>query len=280
MKLGDIDRYDLKKRFSHLILHNDEFFERKNSEDSHYVLFFLCGEVEVIYSGSRPQKITAGNMIFISRMTDCVVKALNGVEMIVLAFDDLTNACDKFTFQNLVPISSLLKYEFEKLDIRYPLDLFLNLMRIYIKDELPGEYLWAEKQKELFILLRTYYSSEELAMFFYPLIGKNMDFKKMVFDSYSKVKSIKEFADKSGFSPVVFQRRFKDVFGETVYQWMQRQKAEHIKHRLMTEDVNLKDLTDEFEFASPAHLNKFCKIWFGMSPSELRETLVLKRNLK
>lgn len=280
MGLGVMDKSDLKKRFCYVELEAGKELERRDFKENHYILFFLSGKVEVIYFGSRPQSIEGGNMVFLGRLADCVIKAVEPVRMVLLAFDDLANACDKITLQNLVPISSLLKYEFDKLEIRSPLDHFLELILIYLEDKISGVYLWIEKQKELFIILRTYYTSEELAMFFYPLVGKNIDFKKMVFDSYSNVGSIKEFAEKSGYSPVVFQRRFKEVFGETVYQWMQRQKAEHIKHRLMTEDVNLKELADEFEFASAAHLNKFCKIWFGMSPSELRETLLLKRNLK
>lgn len=280
MLLGDIDKLDLKKRFSYVELDAGQEVEREDFRECHYILFFLSGKVEVIYCGSRPRLIEGGSMIFLGRLVDCELKVLEPVRIVSLAFDDLANACDKITLQNLVPISSLLKYEFDKLEIRPPLNNFLDLILMYLEDKIPGLYLWREKQKELFILLRTYYTSEELAMFFYPLVGKNIDFKKMVFDSYMTVGSIKEFADKSGYSPVVFQRRFKEVFGETVYQWMQRQKAEHIKHRLMTEDVNLKELVDEFEFASAAHLNKFCKIWFGMSPSELRETLLLKRNLK
>ena len=78
----------------------------------------------------------------------------------------------------------------------------------------------------------------------------------------------------------MFQKNFKDVFGETVYQWMQRQKAEYIKHRLMTSEVNLKELADELSFASSVHLNMFCKIWFGMTPSEVRQTFILKKNLR
>lgn len=280
MQVKDFDKLSLKNCFYRLELKSEELLQRKDFEDNHYILFFLSGEGEVIYNGSRPQTVIAGNMIFLVRQTDCVIKALSPVTLILLSFEDLVNSCDKFMFQNLVSISSLLKYEFEKLDIRYPLNEFLELLRIYIEDGLSGGTLWTEKQRELFILFRTYYTNEELAMFFYPLIGKNMDFKKMVFDNYFKAKGIKDLSDKSGYSPVVFQRKFKDVFGETVYQWLQRQKAERIKHRLMTENVNLKELADEFEFASPAHLNKFCKIWFGMSPSELRETLLLKRKLK
>ena len=280
MEVEKSNKFQLKSRFIYEEIEEGELLQRKSLWEYHCVLFFLSGKVEVIHNGSRPRMIEEGNMIFVARLSECVVEAKTKVSVVVMSFDDLLNTCDKFTFQNLVPISSLLKYEFEELPIRFPLDDYLNLVQIYIQDQLPGEYLWKEKQKELFILLRTYYANEELAMFFYPLIGKNMDFKKMVFDCYPMVRSVQDFADKSGCSPVVFQRRFKDVFGEPVYQWIQRQKAEHIKHLLMTENVNLKDLADEFDFASPAHLNKFCKIWFGMSPSELRETLLLKRKLK
>lgn len=280
MKTENSCKSGSKSLFAQINLEPGEVFQRKNFLGGHCILFFLSGEVEVIYSGSRPLVVSGGNMIFLARLSDSVVEAKSHVCLILLTFEELGDSCDKFTFQNLVTISSLLKYEFDKLEIRRPLDGFLELVQIYINDCVPGEYLWTEKQKELFILFRTYYENEELAMFFYPLIGKNMDFKKMVFDTYPKVKNIKDFAEKSGYSPVVFQRRFKDVFGEPVYQWIQRQKAEHIKHLLMTESMNLKDLTDEYDFVSPAHLNKFCKIWFGMSPSELKETLLLKRKLK
>ena len=49
-----------------------------------------------------------------------------------------------------------------------------------------------------------------------------MEFKKLVVDYYLHVKSAGEFAELCGYSQGVFQKKFKDVFGETVYQWMQR----------------------------------------------------------
>lgn len=270
-----------QNRFRYVELVQGETFRRKDWKGQNQLLFFLTGEIEVIYSGSLPKKIEGGNMIFLSSMADCIGTALTPVKLIHLTFEDFVNVCDKNIFQYLTPIASLLKYDFSALEIRKPLDLYLQLLLIYSQDEkLPQKYLYPEKLKELFILFRGFYSNEELAMFFYPLVGKNIDFKQQVSEAYPRAKSIGDFAEICGYSPVVFQRKFKDIFGETVYQWMQRQKAEHIKHRLMTEEVNLKELIEEFNFTSPAHLNKFCQIWFGMSPSELRQTLLLKRNLK
>lgn len=267
-------------RFYYTELETAAVFQRENREEQDCLLFFLSGEVEVIYSGSRPRVVNAGNMIFLGRLTDCVVVAREPTACVVLVIDEVIDVCVHFTFQSLIPIASLLKYDFKELDMRRPLWLYLELLQIYLKDSISGRSLFQEKLKELIILFRGYYSTEELAMFFYPIIGKSMDFRNTVLDNYLKANSLADLAELCGYGLVAFQRKFKDVFGETAYQWIQRQKAEHIRHRLMTEDINLKELSEEFDFASMVHLNKFCKTWFGMTPSELRETLILKRNLK
>lgn len=134
MGLGVMDKSDLKKRFCYVELEAGKELERRDFKENHYILFFLSGKVEVIYFGSRPQSIEGGNMVFLGRLADCVIKAVEPVRMVLLAFDDLANACDKITLQNLVPISSLLKYEFDKLEIRSPLDDFLDLILIYLEE--------------------------------------------------------------------------------------------------------------------------------------------------
>ena len=234
----------------------------------------------MIYGDLYPRLISGGNMILLTPLSRCVCKAVSTVELIILGFGTLNHSCDKYIFQNLTPFFSLIKYEFRELEIRESLDRFLQLMQNYEQNQVPMADLASRKIQELFIILHAYYTSDELAMLFYPLLGKNMEFKKLVVDYYLHVKSAGEFAELCGYSQGVFQKKFKDVFGETVYQWMQRQKAEYIKHRLMTSEVNLKELAGELNFASSVHLNKFCKIWFGMTPSEVRQTFILKKNLR
>lgn len=86
MSSGDIDKSDLKKRFCYIELEVGSELERKDFKENHYILFFLSGKVEVIYFGSRPQLIEGGNMVFLGRLVDCVIKALEPVRMIVLTF--------------------------------------------------------------------------------------------------------------------------------------------------------------------------------------------------
>ena len=230
---------DLKNKFSYFKFEKDTVFQRNKVDKNNNLVFILHGEMEVIYGDLYPRLISDGNMILLTPLSRCVCKAVSTVELIILGFGTLNHSCDKYIFQNLTPFFSLIKYEFRELEIRESLDRFLQLMQNYEQNQVPMADLASRKIQELFIILHAYYTSDELAMLFYPLLGKNMEFKKLVVDYYLHVKSAGEFAELCGYSQGVFQKKFKDVFGETVYQWMQRQKAEYIKHRLMTSETNL-----------------------------------------
>lgn len=271
---------DLKNQFYSFELVSGGALGSKEVNKINHLVFLLEGDIEVSYGDLCPRIISARNMLFLTPLSNYTCKAVTPVKIIIVGLDKIRHSCDKYLFQNLAPIYSLIKYEFRELEIREPLFAYLKLIQQYQEMNISAPELFLNKIKELFILFRAYYSMEEIAMLFYPLLGKNMEFKNMVTDNYPFVKNASEYAELCGFSLGVFQRKFKDVFGETVYQWMQRQKAEQIKHKLMTTDISLKELADELGFASPAHLNKFCKIWFEMTPTEVRQTFMLKKKLR
>lgn len=279
------DKEKLKEEYAKYSFHYVEWKEDtvvvpKNLGHYNHLLFILEGDIEVYYGSLNPKKIAAGNMILLSSLANYKCKIVTFAKVVVLTFDKLAYGCNQFAYQDLTPIFTLIKYEFQELIIRQPVRQYLNLIIKYLEKDMINKELFWEKVKELSVLFDAYYDAEEITMLCYPILGVNMEFKKLVTDNYSKVKNAAEYAELCGFSLGVFQRKFKEVFGETIYQWMQRQKAEQIKHRLTVSDINPKELAEEFDFASPAHLNKFCKIWFGMTPTELRQTYLLKKNLK
>ena len=273
-------RTEFKDNFIYRELGSGEELLQENGKGTNHLVFIISGNLEVMYGSLHPKEIAAGNMILLTPLSNYVCKAISSVEVLILEFEGLKHSCDKYIFQNLSPVFTLIKYEFQQLEIREPLWNALTLIIYYMKNSMMSEEMTWEKIRELFILIRAYYDVEDMVKLFYPLLGKNMEFRKMVIENFSRVKNAGEYASLCGYSLGVFQRKFKDVFGETVYQWMQKQKAEQIKHCLMTTDISLKELADEFDFASAAHLNKFSKVWFGMTPSELRQTYLLKKNLK
>ena len=194
---------DLKNKFSYFKFEKDTVFQRNKADKNNNLVFILHGEMEVIYGDLYPRLISDGNMILLTPLSRCVCKAVSTVELIILGFGTLNHSCDKYI---------------RELEIRESLDRFLQLMQNYEQNQVPMADLASRKIQELFIILHAYYTSDELAMLFYPLLGKNMEFKKLVVDYYLHVKSAGEFAELCGYSQGVFQKKFKDVFGETVYQ--------------------------------------------------------------
>lgn len=266
--------------FKYFELPAGDTLEKDSYARNNYLIFNLEGTMKYVYNGLKPQLFSAGNIIFLASQTNCMLTSDTKVRLLVIEFDELYSLCDKFTFQALSPIQSLLQYDFETLDIRYPLNEFLELQIEYLKDQMESEYLMEEKLKEVFIIFRAYYSKEELSMFFYPLIAKSVDFKNMVLANYRGNMRLEELAEACFYSKRVFQRRFKEIFGESPEQWILKEKSKQIRHYLSTSDISFKEIVEKLGFDSAVHLNKFCKTWFGMSPTELRQTLLLQKEIK
>lgn len=241
----------------------------------------LSGEMEYHYGACcKELPFCEKSMLFMSVHSNCMLKAKTDVELLIIGFGELFNLCDKFTFQSLVPIQELLKYEFEPLDIRNPLDDFLVLMETYLEDGFEVKNLFKEKLKELFILFRAYYSKEELAMFFYPLVAKSVDFKVAALTNFSYNLNLEEWAEACHYNKRAFQRYFREIFGVAPEQWVAMEKAKQIRYYLSVTGIGLKEIAERLCFDSAVHLNKFCKTWFGMSPTDLKKTLILQGHLK
>ena len=88
--------------------------------------------------------------------------------------------------------------------------------------------------------------------------------------NYPQARTAKELAAMNGYSLNHFIELFEKEFGDTPYQWMQKQKAKHILGRLLNENVSIKDIVFEFKFSCPSHFNKYCKQYFRATPSEIR----------
>lgn len=120
-------------------------------------------------------------------------------------------------------------------------------------------------------MLRAYYTKEELACFFYPLLGKDMGFKDFVLSNYLAIADIPEFARQLNLSIDTFKRRFKEAFGESAHKWITLRKSELIYRDLVVSEKTFTEITTEYGFSSQAYLCTFCKKYFDKSPQELRD---------
>lgn len=262
--------------FEQALLVEGERFEHKGPNGI-CMLFVLSGKVCVLEQEKKQIYIETGEMAVLSSLAKQEVVCQQKAEIIWLVSDYLKEFGAKL-IRGLEEDCNKVNYRFNKLPIQKTLNSFLELLKNYLECGMTCGYLLQEKQDELFILLDTYYTRNELALFLYPYaMIRDSDFKKMVLLNSLKAKGVPELIELCGYTAGGFKKMFKEVFGGAIYQWMLQQKAEKLRYRLVEDDVNLKVLIDEFGFSSPAHFTKFCKKWLGKTPTQYMEDVKSQR---
>jgi len=236
------------------------------------IIFSLEGEV-LITSNSYKNKVhRKGEMVLLPRNSCCYVKVVKDCTILSCSFVQNIDFCSRFSFEHLVDyVPKNYVYDFKILPVKEVVEMFTTLLQRCLADGLSCVHFHELMQKELFVMLRAYYTKEELACFFYPLLGKDMGFKDFVLSNYLSIADIPEFARQLNLSVDTFKRRFKEAFGESAHKWITLRKSELIYRDLVVSEKTFTEITNEYGFSSQAYLSTFCKKYFDKSPQELRD---------
>lgn len=209
-----------------------------------------------------------GDLLFLPQSSEIFGKAISDSKMLILNFNNsVKNLCDNCCLPNYLKDLDSINYTFKPLALNPTLLMFANLVENYLTTSIKCSYLHQLKQKELFVIMNSIYSRNELLELFYPIIGGSIDFKSRILDCYSYNTSVIELANKFGMSYTSFLRKFKSEFGETVQTWMLKQKAKHIKLRLSLPETTISDIIREFGFTDAPHFTKYCRRQYGCTPT-------------
>lgn len=249
--------------------------ELVNEESSiNYLVFILEGRIEIHYNQHSDNFFHAGELFLIPYLSIMSGKALTDVSLIVCHFMKPPNLCDKTELQSLSSLCADSVFSFQSLDIRPIMNNFLILLKSYLQDGASCMHLHEIKHKEMFLLFRFYYSKEELANLFHPIIGQSFDFREKVILSYNRHSKVQQLADYCGYSMTTFTEKFKAEFNSSPLEWIQKQKAPYIQSMIADISVPIKEIVDEFQFTSQTHLNTYCKKFFGLTAVQLRAKLI------
>lgn len=234
-----------------------------------HIVFLIEGECVINYNQFKDRKFEAGSIILLPKTATVKIEVTAGSRLLSLSFGIPLNLCDKFALQSLTELCSKFDYNFEPIDIRYPLPPFLELVTHCLKQKMDCGHFHSLLQQELFFLLRGFYTKEELARLFYPILATELSFKDFIIENCAKVNNVNELISLSNMGKCNFNSKFKQMFGVTAKQWLLKQRDQRILNKVMTSETTIRELMEEFNFDSQAHFTHYCKQHFDCTPREL-----------
>lgn len=257
--------FEIKSYAAGTTIHHDNI-------EINYLIYCQSGHARISSTLFHDEILCAGEIMFVSRMSECRGEALSGVTLFIHKFNNTVCKAENC-------ILTYLYNHRQRENVIYCCKLtapnsLLGLMssvESYIMDETHDQPIWHLKHKELIWWFTRYFHADELRSFFHPMIGEQVPFKSLVLTHYRKANNTEELAEFCGYGVHTFRRIFKNEFDVPVYRWLIQKRVEHIKYRLSMPYIPLSDIIDEFNFSSPQHFSSFCKQYLGDTPGNLRK---------
>ena len=246
--------------------------------DTTFLVFIQEGDLEIRYDVDKSFSPQAGNIFLLPKNKQVTAYAKKATTLLLCAFTSDLNLCSHFS------IRQLSNYTFEetsqcpyclKMDER--IQTFLPLLVNSLREGLGCVHYHRIKRDELFLYLRAGYTKEELALFFHPILGKDMDFKDFVLVNSRMIFDVKELASQANMSLSTFNRHFKGTFGDTAKNWLLLRKQELVKSDVVLSNLSFSEIAEKYQFSSTAYLTTFCKKYFKKTPNELRKEYLAKK---
>lgn len=262
-----------------IIQENAGFCFKNTSCDTSYLVFCLKGEI-IVHHDKEKRSISSGEVLLITRSLQWEGEITSTeAQILIHTFGIKAIDSDKTILRTLtggnecngLPDQS----GFGALPMNDALNLYIRTIILHLDKGIRNYSFWSLKHQEIIYLLLIYYQKDILNLLYY-LYSDSLSFKNLVYTHSQTAKSCAELAQLCGYDLKNFSKLFKDVFNQTVYQWLQERKAEQVKELISLSDVPFKTIMYELDFTSPSHLNKFCKKYFGATPTQLREKSLLE----
>lgn len=235
------------------------------------ILCVLNGSITLSYDRFIAENVREGQILLLTPGERCSITATHDTHIILFQTEDLIQTSEGLVIEEL-PVRQIENYGIPLLNIKQPIRIFIKQLLLLFNDGLYITDFMNLKMKELFYLLKTYYTKEELAGFFYPLYSKNAAFAMFVYKNHRFVKNVTEFARLYNCSISNFDKNFRQTFGTSSYKWMMQRRINMIYNEIQTTQKPLKQIAEDTGFASQPQFTDFCKKHMGVTPGQLRKS--------
>lgn len=246
-------------------------FVWERTVDHDKVIFIIKGGILLTYLDFEERKVGPGEMFILPKNAVYKIHTATDVRMIVFFISLGTHISDLFPLLPAEYIDNVRNCVFYPLPIEKTLEDFLNTTITCIEGGVEVVNYYEFKFRELLVLMRRFYTPEELAMLFCPVLKSDSGFIDFVLENYGKVKTVNELAEMSHYSLSAFNKHFREAFGQPPYAWMKHQKAMKLFNRIKNSDDTMQQISDDFGFSSLSQMTNFCKVNFQCTPTQIRQ---------
>lgn len=232
------------------------------------------GSVSLSYDHYFNHRIPKGKILLLPPGCHFKAEAEEATTLFIFRLKEAIRLCESFSIDRLKGKSDNSDFcnQLYTLNITEPIKLFLFPLEKNLRNELRCSLFLCRKVEELMMLLRAYYSKEELAAFFSSILSHTSEFSNFVLSNYRKVKTVRELAEMYACSISNFDKKFRKAFGKAPYKWMQERRVSLIYHEIHGTYKPIKQIAEEQQFTSLPQFNDYCKKHFGMPPGKMRKS--------
>ncbi len=234
------------------------------------IVFVLKGSMKISYGFVLDLPVSEKSMILLTPGCRFTAWTGKGVSLMIMRFPEAIYFFDKQHLEDINYENPCLENSLQPLEIKPAIQSFISFLIDTLSDGLRCKHYCELKTKELFYLFQIYYTKEELAIFFRPLLTTDAQFAEFVLTNYHKVKTVNQFASLSSCSLSNFDKKFRRAFGTSAYQWMMQKRNERVFHEINTTNKPFLQIAEEQGFSSNSQFTDYCKKHLGGSPGEIR----------
>lgn len=244
---------------------------RKREITHSSILFVLEGAVDIASEKHGIIELEAGQFVLRPAHSKLNMFFKETSQLLICRFELHTQLCGNYPLNFLTKETTSIENKSGILEVRGRLNNYLHVQKGLLTEGMRCKMFIDMKIKELFHLFKIYYTKQELADFFRPILSRDVPFSTLVYNNMMLVKTVDELAAICNYSLSGFVKRFTKTFGTSPYKWIKQQKAARILHDIKERRKSLKEICREYEFASISYFHAFCKREFGITPGQLRE---------
>ncbi|MDR2292677.1 MAG: helix-turn-helix domain-containing protein [Prevotellaceae bacterium] len=255
--------------------------DMKISESSQIRLFFvLKGSCSFFCAKHIDVLLETGSAVLVPPQNKCIMSVKNNIQLMVVHLTVDLNFCNDFPLEALMEIADRTRKTSKHdeqifLKTNKIISDYLKHMKQCLSSGIKSTEFFQMKQRELLYYFGKCYNKEELYHFFKPILTSDIAFSKTVYKICEKASSVTAMSKEMNYSLSGFKKRFKRVFGLSAYKWLCQEKSKKLFHEITCSRQTFTQLSYDFGFSSPAHMNNFCRKMFGDTPGNLRAKKII-----